>query len=336
MLRKTKIRVAVIVVAAVVVLLGVTFGAAEYTTRSSFCNSCHEMNPYYHGWQVSTHNVAECKDCHIPKGFASFVKTKVFAMREVYVHFAGGNAVPLSVRRQVSNSVCEQCHRDGGTAKAIGTVSLASSTFAHTGRHVGSCVQAGCHQRIVHQSVSPPTYVWPASMNACFVCHEGSTASKKCDYCHKNAPHNNSGQCDSCHSLTTWKLTDFKHPFALEGIHATLACTKCHPAAAPGQGIKVPGSTAVFNFGKAPETCIVCHGDKHNGLKECAQCHTAQRWTPANFSHPRVGPHVGGGRAERSITDCAVCHDQGFASASCSCHGGQRFTAGQPLPQGGD
>jgi nitrate/TMAO reductase-like tetraheme cytochrome c subunit len=336
MLKKKGVRIAAVIVAVLVVLVGVTYGVAEYTTRSSFCNSCHEMNPYYQSWQASSHNGAECKDCHIPSGFTNFVKTKVSAFREIYVHFTGATKAPLMVRRQVANSVCEGCHRDGGKAKPLGTVSFANSSFAHGGKHVGSCVQAGCHQRIVHQSVSPPTYVWPASMNACFTCHNGQKASKQCGYCHKNPPHNDLGQCDSCHTLTSWTASGFTHPLKLEGVHATLTCTKCHPAAPAGQGVKVPGSNATFNFGKAPSACIDCHGDHHNGLKDCSQCHTARGWTPANFSHPQVGQHIGpNGAGERAITDCGTCHDQGYTSASCSCHGGQRFQAGQPIPGGG-
>lgn len=336
MFQKRKVRVAAAVLAVVVVLIGVSFGAAEYTSTSSFCDGCHEMNRYYDSWHASTHKGSQCKDCHIPRGFANFAKTKIFAFREVYVHVSGQVKAPLIVRRQASNSVCQDCHRDGGRAKAFGTVTLASSTFAHSSNHSGSCGKAGCHQRLVHQSVSPPTYVWPASMNACFVCHDDRTASKKCNYCHKSPPHNDMGQCDGCHSLTSWKLAGFNHPFPLEGVHSTLPCTKCHPAAAAGQGLPAPGGKVTFDFGKAPATCIDCHGDHHQGLKDCSQCHTAQGWTPANFTHPQVGPHIGSGGDERRTLQCGDCHDQGFGSASCSCHGGQRFLPGQPLPSGGD
>ena len=95
--------------------------------------------------------------------------------------------------------------------------------------------------------------------------------------------------CAGCHTPTAWKDVDFEHPFTLTGAHATLACANCH-VSKPG-GATVPGT----QFPAADSSCISCHGDHHNGLTDCARCHTPQGWTPANFTHPVVGR----ARAER-------------------------------------
>lgn len=318
-----------------VILTGASFVAAEYTSRSTFCNSCHEMNRYYNSWHASAHADVPCKSCHVPPGVASFAKTKVFALREVYVHFTHQVKVPLGVTRHVSNNVCTRCHTDGGSAKVPTKVVLASSSFTHGFPHDGSCVRGGCHRRLVHQTVTPPTYIRPASMPACFACHTQQQTKQDCAYCHPDPPHDALGSCARCHSLRQWTIADFKHPFPLQGGHASVACTRCHPKASPGAGLMASGGKVRFDFGKASTTCVGCHGDHHGGLSDCERCHTPKGWTPADFTHPGVGPHVGAsaaGDGERLTLQCTDCHDQGFGSASCSCHGGQRFGPGNPFP----
>lgn len=67
-----------VAVVVVVVLVAASFAAAAYTGRSSFCISCHEMQPYDDSWRQSPHHGTDCAECHIPKGRANFVRTKMF------------------------------------------------------------------------------------------------------------------------------------------------------------------------------------------------------------------------------------------------------------------
>src|SRR5665648_515670 len=97
-------------VAVVTILVASSFAAAAYTARTSFCISCHEMQPYYESWQQSQHTEADCAECHIPKGAANFAKTKLFAFREVYVHLPKQVKAPLAVTREIPDSSCTQCH----------------------------------------------------------------------------------------------------------------------------------------------------------------------------------------------------------------------------------
>ena len=57
-----------IIGAVIVVLIISAFVTAHFTSASSFCDSCHEMEPYYESWQASTHSSVECRECHIPPG----------------------------------------------------------------------------------------------------------------------------------------------------------------------------------------------------------------------------------------------------------------------------
>jgi nitrate/TMAO reductase-like tetraheme cytochrome c subunit len=295
----------IIVVAVIVVLVVAAFVTAHYTSRSSFCDSCHEMDPYYASWQSSVHNTAECRNCHIPPGAIAYVQTKLFSFREVWVHITKKVEAPLAVTRQIHNASCLECHKDPGNA------TLGNVTFSHSIHQSQNCVT--CHVRLVHRSVTPPAYVSPAAMSTCLKCHNGTIAPGKCSTCHTPG-HEPRGECSSCHNTESWTAAGTNHPFPREGAHAGLACTDCHVAKTGVQ--LIPGT----ELPQADPACISCHGDKHGGLTDCATCHTPNGWKPASFTHQQVGEHIPNG--EKPL-DCASCHTSGFGSASCTpCHNG--------------
>jgi hypothetical protein len=138
--------------------------------------------------------------------------------------------------------------------------------------------------------------------------------------------------CLSCHNMTNWLGATFSHAstgFALNGMHATIACSLCHT------------STAV-----PPIDCYSCHSADWNSTTTlgglvpnhtaaalisssgfattttaCVGCHTANAvsWTTATFTHPSAFPVNHGGAAgvcatchttagDYSIFQCTVCH----------------------------
>ena len=163
--------------AVVAILVASSFAAAAYTGRTSFCISCHEMQPYYESWRQSQHTEAGCAECHIPKGAVSFAKTKLFAFREVYVHVFRQVKAPVAVTREIPDSSCTQCHDNLPSAQAADTAGRRRIAFEHS-QHPEPCID--CHVRFVHTSVTPPVYVDPSTMDACFACHDDSTAAKTC------------------------------------------------------------------------------------------------------------------------------------------------------------
>jgi len=299
----------IVITALVIVLVGASVATAEYTSRTSFCNTCHEMNPYYDSWKTSAHAGVDCVDCHIPPGIISFLETKLFSFREIWVHFTGTPTPPLAVTRDIPNANCLSCHPNPGEA-TLGATGLAGVFFSHDDHAAENCID--CHVRLVHRTVSPPDYVPPGEMAFCLECHNGTTASSDCSYCH-SAPHEPRGECNSCHNQTSWTEATVDHPFPLAGAHAGLTCTDCH-VSRPGVE-NIPGT----ELPEADPACISCHGDEHGGLTDCAGCHTPEGWTPASFQHPQVGEHIPFG--EHPL-DCSDCHPSGFSTSSCSCHGG--------------
>ena len=381
--RRRRLRLAGIIVGGIIIVLAIaSFATAEYTSRSSFCNSCHEMNPYYDSWQASVHTSAECRDCHIPPGFIAYVKTKLFSLREVWVHVTGQPEAPLAVTREIPDANCLDCHPDPGE---ISPAAPATVGFSHQIHEDRNCI--GCHIRVVHRAVNPPYYVDPGAMSSCLECHDGTSAPATCSTCH-TPPHEPRGECGDCHSTQSWTGGAFEHPFALTGAHANLDCTDCHvskpgvetipgynlPRADPACSschtppheprgecsdchntqsfadvtfehpfaltgahanldctdchVSKPGVETIpgYDLPKADPACISCHGDHHQGLTDCADCHTPEGWSPANFNHPQVGEHIPSGEHR---LDCAQCHPNGYGTHSCApCH--------QGTPSGGD
>jgi nitrate/TMAO reductase-like tetraheme cytochrome c subunit len=79
-----------IVVAVIVALPFLFYGAAEYTSRPKFCNTCHYMEPFYESWQVSSHSDISCTYCHFEPGLAGKIEGKLNGLYQLtkYVSLA--------------------------------------------------------------------------------------------------------------------------------------------------------------------------------------------------------------------------------------------------------
>jgi hypothetical protein len=136
-----------------------------------------------------------------------------------------------------------------------------------------------------------------------------------CAGCHQDPHSGRLGQnCQQCHNTTDWKNTagQFDHSktrYPLTGLHAEVACQKCHTPGADNKPRYVG-----LPFGK----CSDCHSDPHHGSfaqQSCQSCHNTSGWkrvaTAAlnqNFDHsktkyPLLGKH--------QQVDCIRCHTGG-------------------------
>lgn len=70
-----------------VILVGIS---AEYTSRPSFCPTCHYMETFHQSWKVSAHNKVECVECHFEPGMAGTIKGKLNGLVQIvnYVSLA--------------------------------------------------------------------------------------------------------------------------------------------------------------------------------------------------------------------------------------------------------
>jgi len=117
-------------------------------------------------------------------------------------------------------------------------------------------------------------------------------------------------ECLACHDGVD-RLSNFEHAnfFPLEGKHTTLACTSCH-------------TNLVFRG--TPDRCVDCHPepDIHAGVfgLECADCHTAEAWSPATLLQHKF-PLNHGVEAQGQQLKCDACHSSNYIEYTCyNCH----------------
>jgi len=236
------------------------------------CSKCHES-----GKQV----VARlCLDCHKDLG------GEIAANRGLHGKAYKGKA-------------CEECHIEhlGRSAKLVRWPGGAMTALDHSqtgwpldGGHKGPACNK-CHTKT--SPLGKPQFV--STPTACGQCHAD--------------PHKGrfSAACQKCHNVTKWETFDqrsFDHSvtrYPLTGMHAPVACDKCHGAPPKWQPLQF-------------STCDSCHADPHKGQfkpKGCADCHDTKGWQASDAAiksggHPVVS--LANGHAK---VGCKTCHDRG-------------------------
>jgi hypothetical protein len=150
--------------------------------------------------------------------------------------------------------------------------------------------------------------------------------SQECVTCHEDVHKGQLGaDCQRCHNITDWKQAkQFDHSktkYPLTGMHAQVACEKCHFPSGPDKTVKFTG----IKF----DACIDCHTDPHKGAFKgtCESCHTTASWKKVNASmqfdhsktkYPLLGMHIkvgcsdchAGGDFKKPLpfAQCANCH----------------------------
>jgi hypothetical protein len=120
--------------------------------------------------------------------------------------------------------------------------------------------------------------------NACIDCHASTHQDFKqthlLDY---------GSSCLDCHDGRD-RMQTFDHNqtrFPLDGKHQEAKCTDCHPAEPTPRNKAGTGLAAPTALQDTPSECARCHPEPELHLGEfsqdCAQCHTTQAWSPANF-----------------------------------------------------
>ena len=87
----------------------------HYTESVQFCGqACHEpMKPEFTAYLNSPHARVQCTECHVGAGAASYVKSKVNGVRQLYCALSGKIDRPIKtpVRNlRPAQETCEQCH----------------------------------------------------------------------------------------------------------------------------------------------------------------------------------------------------------------------------------
>ena len=225
----------------------------------------------------------------------------------------------------------------------------------------------GGPQQFDHKQTSFPLNGKHAA-TACTTCHTTTNrqglrtylgTDKTCGSCHaKDNKHGAIRQalmaCGRCHAETTWappkpKL-DFDHnskalaAMPLEGTHADVACSKCHPK-------------AQFKLAQSGDSCEQCHKSPHDGqlfgTKKCQTCHSPvlRSLREVRFDHKKQTGYAL--VAKHQNLACETCHTKALGThkpngaceqchakdnkhgtrfakfpACTTCHSAQSWTAG--------
>lgn len=231
-----------------VVVVGITafVVVSQVTDASSFCGTCHEMQPYYVAWTQGNHKTqAQCIDCHVDPGFLAQLTHKFTTFSEVWGHFAGYGGFPMAAPAVVLDTRCTYCHPSV-------TVKSLPASFSHE-QHAkqGPCQM--CHPTTGHdvpaqalqaagiynaqnealraRSATSTAATGAGKANipnhvtvACSQCHD--MAAMGCSACHA-APHEPRGDCQQCHPPGPTFV--FQHPPTGMPDSQNIACNLCHP-----------------------------------------------------------------------------------------------------------
>jgi len=270
------------------------------------CTTCHRLS--------AGQPTFKCLDCHTE------IASRINAHKGLHSTY---NIPPGSSQE------CARCHSDHN-GENFPLIKWDTKTFDHKltgytleGKHAGLTCNR-CHSAD-HVSQADRSAIKVKDLNRTFL-----GISQTCTTCHQDHHEGRLGQnCLQCHNYTDWKTLNvgkFDHSktrFPLTGLHAPVACEKCHT---PGPDNK-PRYTGLA-FGK----CSDCHTDPHKGAfpQGCSSCHSTAGWKKIstgvlsqNFDHsktkfPLLGKHA--------TVNCAQCHVGGnfkkpLAFAKCTdCH----------------
>ena len=185
------------------------------------------------------------------------------------MHFTGQVKVPIGVTRHIPNAACERsgCHTSAQTSKTLSLGSPAPVTFKH-----GS---AGHTQQL------------------CIACHASHGARKERPACRRRRPTpcRRASRATRTAPRTAATATSRRTP---TGARARTATAWPPGSAARTSSIRQPlvGKHAAAQLrdqchtqGTAvkPDGCVNCHGDHHNGLPHCVDCHRITGWIPSTF-----------------------------------------------------
>ncbi len=326
-----RLKLIILISGFILVFGSLTVGGIAYTMRSSFCSTCHEMQPEYATWEASAHSQIGCVDCHIEPGIVNLVKDKLGAMVQVYMHVTKSYASPIEypATKEIPNTVCLKCHSANRQYSPSGDIIVPHA------KHIANGVQCvDCHKGVTHGLVSErgvskastiPFDKWTAAvgtqemvpkfsnprMDTCITCHIKRGVSTNCTACHSEigipashkdqtawkVSHGKSAEtdintCDKCHSYGFVEPLGNKKLTVDEYARDNVFCLNCHTKRPPNHG------------NKDDETWISGHSAvvKSKGIENCLACHDLR--PPAKPA--AVQPASGAASANKASTGATM------------------------------
>lgn len=280
-------------VSVIILLLILTAAAAEYTSRPSFCPTCHYMEPFYQSWRTSAHNRIDCVECHFEPGISGTVRGKLNGLVQIV------NYISLSYKKrkpwaEIPDNTCNRagCHETQAFKDT--TYNFKGVYFSH--KHHLEDFRRGkklkctsCHSQIVqgtHMQVTEAT---------CFTCH----FKKSDDPEHK---YDKLSNCTTCHDWTKVpkdQMANFRYDHT-PVVENNISCYSCHT------------NTVVGNGNVEKERCFQCHFEnsrleKFKDIDFMHKTHISKHSMPCYNCHSPI-QHKVQKIDPNSPPDCISCH----------------------------
>jgi nitrate/TMAO reductase-like tetraheme cytochrome c subunit len=271
---------------AVLLLTITTVGFVEYSSRPSFCNNCHIMEPYYESWASSSHRDVACIECHYAPGIRAEAMGKLQAANQVVKYVTG--AYDVKPWAEIEDAACLRsgCHSE---RKVEGVVDYQGVRFDHA-EHLSELRRGkqlrctSCHSQIVqgeHVAVTQST---------CILCHfKGQPPA---------AP---IGGCTGCHAAPPRVVSPAGYVVDHDQyVRDRVSCVSCHSEVTTGTG-------------DAEESrCFGCHNEpdrlgQFENTTLLHRVHIAERNVECNQCHTPIQHRVVA-LATTFELDCASCH----------------------------
>jgi hypothetical protein len=312
---------------------GLKFGA---------CTDCHK-DPH------QSRLGPNCTQCHGTDGWRTTAQKSI-----------DHDKTDFPLRGKHVSVACDKCHKTGDI---LARIPHARCTDCHKDPHANrlgpDCTQ--CHspagwRTLVQKTFDHDRTPFPLRgkhvSTPCEKCHtsgdkQARLPHARCADCHADvhraqfAQRPDSGHCESCHSVDTFKPAVFtvkdhaSTRFPLAGAHLAQTCLACHESTLSD----ALGKYRRYRYDD--RSCLACHQDVHAGQfvltdppKQCTDCHGVEQWRLPNFDHnARTAYKLEG--AHKTVP-CLKCHKteqikgQSVVSyretpKTCEyCHGGKR------------
>ena len=272
-----------------VILLAVgTVGAVEFSSTPTFCQSCHNMKPYYKSWQTSSHNQVACIECHIAPGIKGEAMGKMQAMNQLVKYVTG--TYGLKPWAEVEDASCMRsgCHSE---RKVEGLVDFNGVAFDHT-KHLGELRRekqlrcTSCHSQIVQGEHIAVT------VSTCILCHfkdrPGEDPVAGCLGCHPSPKR-----------VVSAKGFVVDHEqYVTDGI----SCVSCH------------GNVVTGNGDADPKMCQNCHNEperfnRYDEVERMHVVHITENKVECQQCHTSIDHRIGALKSTAEL-DCTACHEQ--------------------------
>ena len=276
-----------------------TFISVHVQEFGSNCLGCHDgadrMKDFDHqttGYRLEgQHAQVKCTACHKADSFKGTTQNCVDCHAEPSMH------------KGLFAQSCDSCH----TPEAWKPAQLDGQSFEHLANTGFSLVlhQADYSNQTISCASCHPQDLNSFALQTCIDCHTQHDQTFMSDHQQQFG-----SQCMVCHDGVD-RLSNFDHAnfFPLEGKHATIQCNDCHVNQA---------------YRETPSQCSECHQepDIHAGVfgLQCADCHTADAWSPATLLE-HTFPINHGLEGQGAPLQCDACHGANYIEYTCyNCH----------------